>query len=367
MKSVDVLVIGGGIAGISAAARLAEHLSVLVLEMEEHTGYHASGRSAALFVRNYGNDVLRVLNGASAGFLEEPEGVSDQSILSPRGELTVANADQLADLQDYVAGATGMEWLSPAEAREVVPALRDDYVVGAAIEWDAQDMDVDRLLAGFTRLLRDRGGRILTKAKVQSMTRSDGVWQVAAGEETYQAPIVINAAGAWAAQIGQMAGGLDTGVVPYRRSAAIIPMPDEIEFARWPMVASAGLDWYARPEGGRLMVSPEDEDAVEAHDARADDMVLAEGLYRFEQALDISVTRVEHSWAGLRSFAPDRTPVVGFDPQAEGLFWLAGQGGYGIQTAPALSQLACDLVMRRDPVLGSDIVMALDPARFAGA
>jgi D-arginine dehydrogenase len=333
--------------------------------MEEHTGYHASGRSAALFVRNYGNDVLRVLNAASAGFLEEPAGVSDHSILSPRGELTVADAEQLPGLQDYVAGATGMVLLSPAEAREIVPALREDYVAGAAIEWDAQDMDVDRLLAGYTRLLRDRGGRIVTKAKVQEMTRAEGVWRVRAGGVLYEAPLVVNAAGAWAAEIGAMAQAVDTKVVPYRRSAAMIPMPSNIDFARWPMVASAGLDWYARPEGGRLMVSPQDEDAVEAHDAWADDMVLAEGLYRLEQALDIPVTRVEHSWAGLRSFAPDRTPVVGFDSRADGFFWLAGQGGYGIQTSPALSQLTCDLSTGQTAELAPDIVAALDPARFA--
>lgn len=359
----DILVIGGGIAGISAAARLAPDASVTVLEAEPMIGHHSSGRSAAIFIRNYGNATLRALNAASAPFLAEPEGVSDTSLLSPRGELLLATEDDLSKLNDYLDGSDGLERVSAAEALELVPILRQDAIAAAAIEWDAQDIDVDRMLQGFARKLRSHGGRIVTDAPVKLIARRDGVWRVVTAAEEFAAPVLINAAGGWADAVAKLAGVRPLGLTALRRSAVLIPAPGGHDINPWPLFANAGDQWYAKPEAGKLMVSPADEDPVEPHDVWADDMVIAEGLHRFEQAVTIPVTRVEHSWAGMRTFAPDRSPVVGFAPECEGFFWLAGQGGYGMQTAPALSQLAADLCLGRISPLDQSVVEALSPGR----
>ncbi|MCY0148480.1 FAD-binding oxidoreductase [Hoeflea sp. G2-23] len=359
----DILVIGGGIAGISAAARLAPEASVTVLEAEAMIGHHSSGRSAAIFIRNYGNATLRALNAASAPFLAAPEGVSETSLLSPRGEMLVATEADLPHYEAYLDGSDGLERLSAQQAQELVPILRADVIAAAAIEWDAQDIDVDRMLQGFARLLRAHGGRIVNNARVQSIARRDGVWTVTTPAGEFSAPIVINVAGGWADQLAEMAGVRAVGLQPLRRSAALIPAPVGHDINRWPLFANASDQWYAKPEAGKLMISPAEEDPVEPHDVWVDDMVLAEGLHRFEQAVTIPVTRVEHSWAGMRTFAPDRTPVVGFAPEVDGFFWLAGQGGYGMQTAPALSQLAADLCLGRRSALDPKVVGALDPAR----
>ncbi|MDP3524579.1 MAG: FAD-binding oxidoreductase [Hoeflea sp.] len=363
--SSDILVIGGGIAGISAAAQMAGDATVTVLEAEPVIGHHSSGRSAAIFIRNYGNATLRALNAASAPFLASPEGVSDSSLLSPRGELLVATEEDMGKFEAYLDGSDGLERLTPAQAVELVPILRLDAIASAAIEWDAQDIDVDRMLQGFARKLRRHGGSIVTGAPVQSITRSDGVWSVATPAGTFTAPVLINAAGGWADAVAQMAGVRTLGLQPLRRSAALIPAPDGHDITRWPLFANAGDQWYAKPEAGKLMISPADEDPVDPHDVWADDMVIAEGLHRYEQAVTAPVTRVEHSWAGMRTFAPDRTPVVGFAPEDNGFFWLAGQGGYGMQTAPALSQLAADLCLGRLSTLQPVVIEALSPGRAA--
>ncbi|WP_417417924.1 NAD(P)/FAD-dependent oxidoreductase [Hoeflea sp.] len=359
----DILVIGGGIAGISAAARLAPDASVTVLEAEPMIGHHSSGRSAAIFIRNYGNATLRALNAASAPFLMDPEGVSDTSLLSPRGEMLLATDEDLSSFDAYLDGSDGIERLSPQQAQELVPILREDAIAAAAIEWDAQDIDVDRMLQGFARKLRSHGGKIVTGAPVRSISRRGGDWAVMTPAGDFSAPVLINASGGWADSVAQMAGVRTLGLVPLRRSAVLIPAPAGHDINRWPLFANAGDQWYAKPEAGRLMISPADEDPVEPHDLWADDMVIAEGLHRFEQAVTIPVSRVEHSWAGMRTFAPDRTPVVGFAPDAEGFFWLAGQGGYGMQTAPALSQLAADLCLGRLSPLAPTIIEELSPGR----
>ncbi len=364
MTLSDVIVIGGGIAGVGAGAELAAEMSVCVLEAEPRLGYHATGRSAAIFIRNYGNTTLRALNAASAGFLESPGGVSDCSLLSPRGELLVATEEELGDLETYCAGAEGLERLTAAQAVELVPILRPEVIAAAAIEWDAQDIDVDRMLAGYARLLRQRGGMVETGARVSSIRREADVWHVTAGGRDYRAPVIVNAAGAWASEVAKMAGARPVPLHPLRRSAAILPAPGQHDVRNWPLFASASERWYAKPEAGKLMVSPADEDPVEPQDAWADDMVLAEGLHRFEQAVTMPVTRVEHSWAGLRSFTPDRSPAVGFDPECKGFFWLAGQGGYGVQTAPVLSRLTMELVTGAAPQLPDTVVRAVAPDRF---
>lgn len=364
-ETADFLIVGGGIAGAGAAARLAPHGSVILLETEDALGRHATGRSAAIYIRNYGNQTLRALNAASEPVLMAPEGICEESLLTPRGEMLIAGEEELDAFKAYLDGADGMEVLTPDQAVELFPLLRREGIAAAAIERAAQDIDVDRLLQGFARLARRHGARLVTKAPVDTIRRSGNVWQVETPAGTFEAPVVVNAAGAWADVVAERAGVARVGLVPMRRSAAILPPPEGVDVTGWPLVASASESWYAKPDAGKLMVSPADEDPVEPHDAWPDDMVLAEGLHRFEQAVTMAVTRVERSWAGLRSFVKDRTPVVGFAPDAEGFFWLAGQGGYGVQTAPALSRLTADLCLGHSSELPAHVVSALDPGRFA--
>lgn len=361
----DIVVIGGGIAGISAAAECARAgASVTVLETERQIGYHATGRSAAIFIRNYGNATLRALNAVAEPVFEDPGEISDTPILSPRGELMVASEAELPVLDAYLDGAVGVERLTGLEAAEIVPILRPERIAGALIERDARGIDVERLLQGYARLLRARGGRIVTGSGVTAIHREAGEWQVETMQGRYAAPILVNAAGAWADEVASLAGLPRIGLQPCRRSAAIIPAPDGQDIDDWPIFGSIAETWYAKPEAGKLMVSPADEDPVDPHDAWPDDMVLAEGLDRFEQAVTYEVRRVEHSWAGLRTFAPDRTPVAGFDPRGEGFFWLAGQGGYGVQTAPALSRVAATLITGGTLPIDAATRTALAPDRF---
>lgn len=361
----DILVIGGGIAGISAAAECARNgASVTVLESERQIGYHATGRSAAIFIRNYGNATLRALNAVAEPIFEDPGEISHTPILSPRGELMVASEAELPVLDAYLDGAVGVERLTGDEAAEIVPILKPDRIAGALIERDARGIDVERLLQGYARMLRARGGRIVTRAGVTAIRRAAGQWQIDTPQDTYAAPILVNAAGAWADEVAALAGLPRIGLQPCRRSAALIPAPEGYAIDHWPIFGSIAETWYAKPEAGKLMVSPADEDLVDPHDAWPDDMVLAEGLDRFEQAVTHQVTRVEHSWAGLRTFAPDRTPVAGFDPRADGFLWLAGQGGYGVQTAPTLSRVAAALLTGGELPIDTATRAALAPDRF---
>jgi len=361
--NADVLVIGGGIAGISAAARIASDARVIVLEQEQALGYHSTGRSAAIFIRNYGNNVLRALNAASAGTLEKPDGISDHSLLSPRGEMLIAAESDMPKFNAYLEGANGIDELTHKEAMELVPILRPESFQHAAFERNADDIDVDRLLQGFAKLLRAHGGETIMGAEVQEINKQGQNWKIKTQAGEFSAPIIVNAAGAWADVIAKMAGISSVGLIPMRRSAAILPAPIGHDVNQWPLVASTAETWYMKPEAGKLMVSPAEETPVEPHDAWVDDIILAEGLDRFEKDVTITVTRVERSWAGLRNFVADRTPVVGFAADADGFFWLAGQGGYGVQTSPALSDLTADLILGRTSQLAPEIVTALHPSR----
>ena len=365
ISNSDFLIIGAGIAGISAGARLSADASVTVLETEKSIGYHSTGRSAAMIIRNYGNATLRALNAASFPFLENPVGVSDYSLLSPRGELMIANDSELPNLHAYLEGSSGVETLTASQAAEIVPILRADRIAGAAVEWDAQEIDVDRMLQGFARMLRSNAGQIVTDAAAAIITRKNRMWHVTTKQGEFSAPMLINAAGGWADRVAELAGVTPKGIQAMRRSAALIPPPEGYDISKWPLFVSAAENWYAKPESGQLMVSPAEEDHVDAHDVWAKDMVLAEGIERYQQMVTTPVTRISHTWAGIRCFAPDRTLVVGFAPDTEGFFWLAGQGGYGIQTAAAVSELVADLCLERDTGLDTQIVAALDAGRFA--
>lgn len=356
----DFLIIGGGIAGVSAGARLSELGRVLLLEAEPALAYHASGRSAALYEAQYGKPATVALNLASRADHETLDG----GVLSPRGLMVLATHGE-EELFAADIAAMGLPRISVADAVAMVPVLNPDAIAGAAAHADAWDIDTDRLVQHFARTIRGAGGAVKTGAPVTAITRTATGWEVTAGGETHVARVLVNAAGAWADRIAGMAGIAPIGITPLRRSVARIPAPGGHDVSGWPMLLGAGESWYAKPDAGALIVSPAEEDPVaEPHDAWPEDMVLAEGIARYQQFATEEVTRLTASWAGLRSFAPDRALVLGPDPLDPGFVWVAGQGGYGFQTAPAASRLVADLVAGRAPLLEAELVAALSPARF---
>ncbi|GGL68389.1 NAD(P)/FAD-dependent oxidoreductase [Wenxinia marina] len=354
----DFLVIGGGIAGISAGARLAELGRVTVLEREPALAYHASGRSAALFEANYGKPAVIALNHAS----REHHRTARGGVLSPRGLMLVGTPETEAAYREDVA-AMKLDEISPQEATALFPILDTASVTAVAHSPDAWDIDTDKLVQDFARDIREAGGRIVTGAEVTAIRRTDAGWSVTAGEE-HEAAVLIDAAGAWADVVASMAGIAPIGFTPLRRSMARIAAPEGLDPGGWPMVFGAGEAWYMKPDAGALIVSPADEDPAEPHDAWADDMVLAEGLARYEAHVTAPVTRMLANWAGLRTFAPDRQLVLGPDPSDPSFVWCAGQGGYGFQSSPAASRLLADLVGGRTPELDPATVVALSPSRF---
>ena len=362
----DVLVIGAGIAGVGVAAALADTHRVVILERETQPGYHSTGRSAAIFLPNYGNDVIRGLNQASAPLFQQRDvGLFPAPLLTGRGSLTVAGEDGIEACEDFVRNGVGIEAIDIDRAIDMVPILNRDHVKAACYQDDAWDIDVNALHQGWLRKATGLGVQLYTKCEVVGANRVAGEWQVETGDRTFHAKTVVNASGAWADITAGLFGARPLGLTPMRRSIAVLPAPDCHDTRSWPLVDDVNEAWYMKPDGGRMFVSPCDETPVDPHDAYVDDMILAEGLYRFEQAVTIPVTRVESSWAGLRTFAPDRTPVAGFDGEVDGFFWLAGQGGYGIQTSPAISTLAAALIARRDPERAIEALLAkLSPARF---
>lgn len=351
-----VAVIGGGIAGISAAAALAAEAEVVVFEAEAHLGYHASGRSAAMFEETYGNAAVRALNRASKEWFEA------SGVLSPRGLMMVALTDEVAAFEADLVGME-MEEVSVALARARVPILVEG-IVRAAVYEGARDIDTGLMLDRFAWKVTDGWGRIERGTRVNRIARAGEGWKLEHACGSIEVDVVVNASGAWADDVARMAGVRSVMLQPYRRSMARLPAPGGHDVRAWPMLFGPGETWYAKPDAGGWIVSPADEDPVEPMDAWADDMVLAEGLARYEAHVAVPVTRVETNWAGLRTFAPDRALVIGEAPDAPGFFWLAGQGGYGFQTAPAASRLLAALVLGQTPELTESEVRALSPARF---
>lgn len=355
----DFLIIGGGIAGISAAARLSELGSVTVLEAEAALAHHASGRSAALYEPRYGAPAVVELSLASEDHFRATE-----NILSPRGLMIVAKADQRDDFETEMRDMQ-MTRCTLDEARAIVPILNPDTVAMTAYADHAWDIDTDLLLQGFAREAKSRGAQVVTNARVTAIAKGGEGWTVTTGAGEFTGRLLINAAGAWVDEVATMAAIRPLGFTPNRRSMARIPAPGDHDISRWPMVFGAGETWYAKPDAGALIVSPAEEDPQAPHDAWADDMVLAEGLARYEEMVTEPVTRLISNWAGLRTFAPDRVLVIGRDARDPSFFWLAGQGGYGFQTCPAASRLAADLIGGRSSGLSADLTRALDPARFS--
>lgn len=354
----DFLIIGGGIAGISAAARLSHLGTVTLLEGEAHLAHHASGRSAALYEPHYGLRPVVELSLASGDFFR-----GQANILSPRGMMILARADQAAAFHPEAA-LMQLDEISVDQARAIVPIL-NDQVAHVAMAMHAWDIDTDLLIQNFAREARANGAHIHTGARVSAIRKTAAGWQVTTALGEFEGAVLVNAAGAWVDGVAAMAGVQPLGFQPNRRSMARIPAPGGHDVSGWPMLFGVGETWYAKPDAGALIVSPAEEHPMDAHDAWADDMVLAEGLARYEEMVSEPVTRLISNWAGLRTFSPDRVLVIGRDVREPAFFWLAGQGGYGFQSSPAASQLAADLLGGRASGMSADLVASLSPARFA--
>lgn len=357
---IDFLVIGGGIAGTSAAARLSDLGETLVLERETALGYHASGRSAALYESNYGLASTVALSKASADFFHHAHG----GFLSPRGLMFIAGHGKV----DAFAKALDTFQVAPIDmdaALAKVPILNPATVGQAAYHNAAYDIDTDRMIQTFARLVRDNGGAVKTDQEVTAITRTSKGWAVTANGATYEAKMLVNAAGAWVDHIATLAGIAPLGFTPLRRSMARIPTPGGHDVSDWPMMLDIEETWYAKPDAGSLLVSPAEEDPMEPFDAWPDDMVLAEGIARYQDYVTEEVTQLSASWAGLRTFSPDRNLVLGPATDDASFFWVAGQGGYGFQSAPAASQYVADQVAGRASELDQATRDALSPQRFA--
>jgi D-arginine dehydrogenase len=376
MDSYDVIVIGGGMAGISIGYELARERRVALLEMESTLAYHTTGRSAAMFLECYGGPVIRALTTASRGFLTDPSVEVDGELLTPRPMLHTAatgRADRIRSLhEEVVALVPDADLVGPDEVVALQPLLRPGYVELALLEPGGMEIDVHALNQGFRHGFRQRGGQVLVSSAVRTIDRVGDGWVLTVADGTScQAPVVVNAAGAWADQVGQEFGAASIGLRPLRRTAFTVDAPIGSEALTAPMVADIDETFYFKQHGGQLLCSPADETLQEPGDARPDELEIARALDALNEATTLAVRHVRSSWAGLRSFVADRAPVVGFDPVVPGLFWCAGQGGYGIQTAPALARTGAALLLG-EPVPADIAALgvtasAVGPARLAPA
>jgi D-arginine dehydrogenase len=349
----DFIVVGAGIAGGSLAYELAQCASVCLIEAEARPGFHATGRSAALFAPSYGGAQIRALTRASRSFFDRPPpGFCQHPLLTARGCLYIARADQSSRLAGMVAAIRGsggkVAMIDVEQALARVPRIRAEYLAAAAWDSDAMDIDVDALHQGFLRGARSAGAKLMTGTHAARITRRHGAWSIELDDAAVSAPVLVNAAGAWADELAEACGAHRIGLRALRRTALLVDAPAGVDVRRWPAVIDADEEFYFKPEVAQLLLSPADETPQAPGDAHPEDLDIAIGVDRVQAALDIDVRRVNHSWAGLRTFAADRVPVVGFDPRTEGLFWCAGQGGYGIQTAPALARTAAALAKREN-------------------
>ncbi|GIT86029.1 FAD-binding oxidoreductase [Roseobacter sp. OBYS 0001] len=352
----DFIVMGAGMAGVSAAYELSQSASVLIIEAERQPGYHSSGRSAALFTRNYGTALVRKINALSEPFFQTPpEGFADGPLLRPRGALAVAGANHGDKIDAVLAAATPdhpVHQVTSREAVKMVPFLRLEYIARAAFEPGVSDIEVSTLLWAYLKGFKRRGGQIKTGEPVTALNQIAKNWAVTTCRETYYAKTIINACGAWADEVGTLAGAARIGLVAKRRTAIIVDATPGYDVAALPCVDFAENDAYIKPDAGKLMVSPGDATATPPQDAQPDEMDVAMLTDWLERQTLIPVRRIAHSWAGLRSFVPDENPVVGFDPLVPRFIWHAGQGGYGIMMAPALARAVASLA--QDARLPSD-------------
>jgi D-arginine dehydrogenase len=352
MRECDYLIIGAGIAGASAAYHIGGESSIIILEREDQPGYHSTGRSAAVFTENYGPRTMRVMSKVSAPFLRNPhEGFSDIPLLHDMGVIFVARDDQLdsmkALLKDLQELSETLVEISPERAHELNWVLRPDYVAAAAHDPTTANMDVNAIHMGYLRKARADGTEVVTNAEVTALEHKGGKWHVRTPAGEFAAPVVMNAAGAWADVVAEMAGVRQIGLVPKRRTAITFDPPEGEDVSTWVAVGDCEEQWYFKPEAGQVLGSPADETPVPPQDIQPDEEDIALVADRIQRATTMEIKRINRSWAGLRSFVEDKCPVVGFAPDADGFFWLAGQGGYGIQTSWAMGLTARELAAGR--------------------
>ena len=366
----DIAVIGAGIAGASAASTLAHHRSVLLLERESQPGYHTTGRSAATFVESYGPPAVRALTRASRAFyFAPPAGFSDHPLLAARGALTLARPGQEQQLEREFAGLAptcpGLVRLSRAEAVALVPCLLPQQIACAMLDQHTMDIDVHALHQGYLRAMRKQGGVLRTSAQVVAAHRIDTDWEITlAGQPPVRAAVVVNAAGAWADEVGAQFGAQRIGLMPLRRTAFTFAPPQGVATAAWPAVFGVDESYYFKPEAGTLLGSPANADLVHPHDVVPEELDVATGIHNIEAVTTLQIRRPLRTWAGLRSFVPDGEMVIGWDQHRAGFFWIAGQGGYGIQSAPGAAALAAALLLGQ-PLPDSLRAQALDPAALS--
>ncbi len=355
MDTVDFLIIGGGIAGAGAAWALAGHGRTVVLERESQPGYHSTGRSAAVLSALYGNDTIRALTRASRPFFEQPpEGFADYPLRSRRSWLYIARTEQLTRLDAWYEHARTLlpeiERLDAAQTLRRAPMLREGYAAGSVCEPEGADLDVDALHRGYLRAAQRNGAQLVCDAEVVGIERADGRWRVRTRRgASFDARVLVNAAGAWGDEIAVAADVKPIGLEAKRRTAILFPAPPEVDLHDAPVVVDIDESFYFKPDAGKLLGSPADETDCAPGDVQPEELDVAIAAARIEEAVRFPITRIERRWAGLRTFAPDRTPVVGYDDAVDDFFWLVGQGGYGIQTAPSIAQIVAALA-RRAPI-----------------
>jgi len=368
LHAPDILVIGGGIAGLSAAAALSKHARVIVLEAEEQVGYHSSGRSATMLHYALGDRLVRALTLASRPFFDDPPASFSDVPLGRRMPVLVHARDdeleQLDALQAELSQFASLERLNAVGVHQLCPLLRENATHGIA-DRNGIRLDPHALLQGNLRELRARGGELHTGQRVVTTDRDSGAWTVTTGAGgRYSAPVLVNAAGSWADELAKSAGVRRLGLEPKRRTIITFDAPPGTELDGLPFAKTVGDELYFAPESGRLFASPMDEVPSDPCDAQPDDYEVALAAFRMEERTMVKVTRVHSKWAGLRTFAPDRHPVVGFAPDAEGFFWLAGQGGFGLQTSPAVAAIAASLLTGAPWPIADATAEELGPGRF---
>lgn len=351
-QNADVIVMGAGMAGASAAYFMAAHARVLLLEREIQPGMHATGRSAALFSETYGSAQVRTLTRASRSFLQQPPtGFAVHRILEPRGATVIGRADQVDAVQAMYETmrkhTSGLVLQDAAALRAAVPVLRSEYAQLGLHEPGAADIDVNELHQGFLRGLKARGGQLRLDVAIEAIEHGVDGWLVHTATQDYRAPLLVNAAGAWADQVATLAGVARLGLQPKRRTAFTFAPPPQMSTARWPFVCAADESFYFKPDAGVLLGSAANADPVDPHDVQPEDYDVALGIDRIEQATTMEIRRPLRSWAGLRTFAPDGDLVGGFARDNPAFFWVAAQGGYGIQTCAAMGESCAALALRR--------------------
>lgn len=371
MTGADILVVGGGIAGLSAASLLSRHAKVTVLEAEEQVGFHSSGRSATMLHYALGDPLVRALTLASRGFFEEPpQGFADAPLGHRKAVLVHAREDEVTELDALdaaIAPFAELERVGEQGILDLCPAIRtgEDGAVAGLVDRNGVRLDPHALLQGHARSVRERGGEIVTTARAHSIVSSGDRWQVTTERgESFSAPVLINAAGAWADALALLAAVGPVGLQPLKRTIITFDGPRGADVSDWPFAKTVGDELYFAPESGRLFASPMDEVPTDPCDAQPDEYEVALAAHLVEQRTTMKVERIHSRWAGLRTFAPDRRLVAGFDPRAEGFFWLAGQGGFGLQTSPVMAQIVESLIAGTPWPIAAVTAAQLSPARF---